>query len=180
MAILLGACASPGSVPAPQAETQPAGVVAADAAAVIVPAATAIPGKAPTVSSGEGAARPAGGSIFFALGSSLIDPAAEVVLNDNAERLKNDPKLVVTLVGHADPLGSHSYNLAISERRVAAVASRLREMGVASKQIRRINYGKEQAAGVCHSEACRSRTWRVDLVYPKPKPPVRRVGKARK
>ena len=53
-------------------------------------------------------------NIFFARRSTAVDPAELYKLRQQAQRLLADPKLVVTLVGHTDDLGSASYNLAIA------------------------------------------------------------------
>ncbi|MDQ5880880.1 MAG: peptidoglycan-associated lipoprotein, partial [Pseudomonadota bacterium] len=87
-------------------------------------------------------------------------------LRTHAERLRDDPRLVVTLVGHTDHLGSRSFNLAIAEQRTTAVKTKLRELGVPAKQVRQRNYGNEKAAAGCRSEECRARMRRVDFVYP--------------
>lgn len=107
--------------------------------------------------------------MFFARGSSDLGSAALSVLERHASRLRADSRLVVTLVGHSDHLGSRSYNLAITEQRVAAVARALRHMDVQRSQIRKYGLGSEKPGLSCQSEKCRRKLRRVDLVYPKPK-----------
>lgn len=105
-------------------------------------------------------------AIFFRRGEAQISDAEAAKLGAHAERLRADPRLFVTLVGHTDHLGSRAYNLAIAEQRTIAVMKHLRELGVPAKQIRRRSYGNE-TAGNCRSESCRARMRRVDLLYPK-------------
>lgn len=105
-------------------------------------------------------------TVFFRRGSAALDDAALTALRTHAERLRDDPRLVVTLVGHTDHLGSRSFNLAIAEQRTTAVKTKLRELGVPAKQVRQRNYGNEKAAAGCRSEECRARMRRVDFVYP--------------
>lgn len=107
-------------------------------------------------------------AIFFRRGEARISDAEADKLDAHAERLRTNPRLVVTLVGLTDHLGSRAYNLAIAEQRTAAVMKHLRELGVPAKQIRRRSYGNE-TAGSCRSESCRVKMRRVDLVYPKPR-----------
>lgn len=118
-----------------------------------------------------------GRSVFFARGSADIDQEALKVLERHASRLRSDPRLVVTLIGHSDHLGSRSYNLAIAEQRVAAVAKVLRTMEVQRNQIRKISLGNEKPGVACQSDSCRRKWRRVDLSYPKKKI-ERRVGRA--
>lgn len=106
-----------------------------------------------------------GRSVFFAKGSAELDANAHAVLKTHAVRLQDDSKLVVTLVGHSDHLGSRSYNLAVADQRVTAVAKTLRRLGVQRSQIRRYSLGNEKPGVQCQNETCRSKWRRVDIVY---------------
>lgn len=110
-----------------------------------------------------------GNAVFFPRGSAVLDDAAIDVLRVHAERLRDDPRLKVLLVGHSDHLGSRSFNLAIAEQRTAVVKAKLREFGVQARQIAQRSYGNEKPGASCQSESCRQKMRRVDLVYPKPK-----------
>ena len=121
-------------------------------------------------------ARGEGNAVFFLRGSAVLDDAALAVLRVHAERLRDAPQLVVTLIGHADDLGSRSFSLAVAEQRTVAVKGKLRELGVPAKQIRQRSYGSEKAAAACRNDECRKRTRRVDLVYPTPRK-AGRVGR---
>ena len=105
-------------------------------------------------------------SIFFARRSTAVDPAERYKLRQQAQRLLADPKLVVTLVGHTDDLGSASYNLAIAEQRVSSVYQLLRKHGVPRKQLLRYAVGREKVARACGSSECRAKMRRVEFVYP--------------
>lgn len=112
------------------------------------------------------AAPDAAGSVYFASAETTIDETGKTVLRQQAARLKDDPRLVVTLVGYTDNQGSRSYNLALADSRMEAVAEALRALGVARKQIRR-----QTASGGtiedCNTAACRQQMRRVDLVFAK-------------
>lgn len=104
-------------------------------------------------------------SVYFARGATVVDAAGEAKLRRHAERLKENPRQVVTLVGHTDHLGSRSYNLAIAEQRTAAVAELLRAMGVSRSQLHRYSVGSEKPGLSCRVESCRKKMRRVDIVY---------------
>ncbi len=105
-------------------------------------------------------------TVYFEPGGTSVDYAAIEVLRENAQKLKEDPQLVVTLVGHTDNLGSAAYNLAVADRRIEAVSDRLRSLGVARNQIRRLPLGSEDSNKLkCESEACRRLMRKVELVY---------------
>ncbi len=104
--------------------------------------------------------------VYFAFGETMIDSESADILRQNAQKLKEDPQLVVTLVGHTDNLGSAAYNLAVADKRIEAVSDRLRSLGVPRSQIRRLPVGSEQSSKqACDSEACRRTMRRVELVY---------------
>lgn len=164
MVLVLAGCASGGPVTAP--DDSPA----ASSAAMPAAKAESVPQANPAERSEPAAPAPGNpNTVFFKRGSAVLDDAALTVLRPHAERLRDDPRLVVTLVGHTDHLGSRSFNLAIAEQRTTAVKTKLREFGVPAKQVRQRNYGNEKAAAGCRSEECRSRMRRVDLVYPAPR-----------
>lgn len=105
-------------------------------------------------------------NIYFALGATNVDQAGENKLREHAARLKEDPKLLVTLIGLTDNSGSRSVNLLIAEQRVDAVAKRLRSYGVQNSQIRRYPLGSKTADESCNTAACRQIMRRVELSYP--------------
>ncbi len=138
------------------------------------PAATASKEARPTTAARPGASKAAlpfaddesKRVVYFAVGESLIDDQGAEILFQNAIKLKEDPQLVVTLVGHTDNLGSAAYNLAVADKRIEAVSARLRALGVAKNQIRRLPVGSEKSGKQsCDSEACRRTMRRVELVY---------------
>lgn len=103
-------------------------------------------------------------SVFFASRSSDINEEGLATLRRYAERLKDNKDLKVMLVGMTDDLGSRTYNLAMADRRIAAVQHQLRELGVRPQQMRRYNAGGEQGRA-CTSPECRSTMRRVELRY---------------
>ena len=107
-------------------------------------------------------------SIYFAKGATRIDPAGQNKLRQHAARLKENPAQVVTLAGYTDDLGSDSYNLAISDQRIEAVAKLLRTYGVPKKQIhplRRYSVGRRESMPDCRTKECRQLMRRVELIY---------------
>lgn len=104
-------------------------------------------------------------SVFFPSSGTAVDADGRRRLLEHAARLKANPDLVVTLVGHTDNLGSPSYNLAIAEQRVNAVYAVLRSQGVPLIQIRRYGVGSEQMGLGCKSAQCRRKMRRVQLHY---------------
>lgn len=158
ISLALGGCAGgqvfDGAASAPAAETP---AKATKAAAV----------PAPPVADEKAiiAAVDVANSVFFQPSASAVDADGRRLLLEHAARLKANPDLVVTLLGHTDNLGSPSYNLAIAEQRVNAVHAILRSQGVPQTQIRRQAVGSEAVPLACKSAQCRKVMRRVQLVY---------------
>ena len=71
----------------------------------------------------------------------------------------------VLIAGHTDERGSREYNIALGERRANSVKEVLRMMGVSSKQMRVVSYGKERPANLGHDEASHLQNRRVEFTY---------------
>lgn len=105
-------------------------------------------------------------NVYFDFGKTVLTARGMETLTAHAKRLKGNAKLVVTLFGHTDNLGSPAYNQAISDARLSAVMKILQAQGVARRQIRRISLGSESRNAVrCRSDDCRQSMRRVELVY---------------
>ncbi|MCK9283475.1 MAG: OmpA family protein [Rhodocyclaceae bacterium] len=106
-----------------------------------------------------------GNYVVFPPGETRIDGPNTAVLKRHATRLKENSKLTVTLVGYTESRGSRSYNLAIVEMRLNAVATLLRTFGVGRRQIRRIVKASGMAASKCKVPSCLNDVRHVELVY---------------
>ena len=104
-------------------------------------------------------------NVFFDSGATTVDERDQVKLRAYAERLKNDAKAYLTLIGHTDDLGSRNYNLALAEQRILAVSKLLQGYGVSGKQLRRYRGDSEKVPDSCKSAECRKKMRRVELVY---------------
>lgn len=104
-------------------------------------------------------------SIFFASSETGIDAEGRAKLQRHAARLKGDDKLLATLVGQTDDLGSGAYNLAIAEQRAEAVFKALRALGVPANQLRAYGVGAEKVSKACRSAECRRKMRRVEIRY---------------
>lgn len=104
-------------------------------------------------------------SVFFSPGSSAIASSERGKLKLLAGRLLNDRRQSVTLVGYAANQGSRSFNLAIADARISAVANALKKQGVSTYQIRRQVGGAVKSTN-CRSSECWRLLRRVDFVFP--------------
>jgi outer membrane protein OmpA-like peptidoglycan-associated protein len=105
--------------------------------------------------------------VFFPLGASTVSNKEKHKIDALAQRLLDDKNLVVTLIGHANDNGGSSFNLAVSDGRVMAVAEQLRKHGVQRSQIRKEALGSERTPKSCRSAECRQRSRRVEFAFSK-------------
>ena len=106
-------------------------------------------------------------NVYFPLGSHALSGEAMIALKRHALRLNGNPRLVVTLIGHTDDLGSREYNDALCLKRAKAVEQALLGLNVSPRQIRIASrYGYEKSPAMpCRTEACRRALRRVELRY---------------
>lgn len=67
---------------------------------------------------------------------------------DIAAFLADKPDVTLIVEGHCDERGSRDYNLALGDRRAAAVRDILLANGMANARIRTVSYGKERPLAV--------------------------------
>jgi peptidoglycan-associated lipoprotein len=90
--------------------------------------------------------------VFFALDSADLDDTGRTTAMANADVLRRYPTWVVTVEGHCDERGTAEYNLALGERRAAAVRTYLTSLGIAPDRVRTVSYGKEFPFDPGHTE----------------------------
>ena len=86
----------------------------------------------------------AGDRVFFAYDQSTISPEGQQILQRQADWLKRYGNVAVTIEGHCDERGTREYNLALGERRAAAVKAVLVALGIPTARVSTISYGKER------------------------------------
>jgi peptidoglycan-associated lipoprotein len=94
-----------------------------------------------------------GDRVFFDYDRSDIKPEGQQTLRRQADWLKKYSNVTITVEGHCDERGTREYNLALGERRAAAVKKMLVALGVPANRISTISYGKERPAVVGSNEA---------------------------
>ena len=105
--------------------------------------------------------------VFFATNKSSLTSASRATLRKQANFLRKNKKLNVTIEGHADERGTREYNLALGERRANAARDYLMTYGISGKRISVISYGKEKpvnpkSSPISWSQNRRSVTVKVD------------------
>ena len=86
------------------------------------------------------------------------------VLEENAGILKGADGFDVVVEGHCDDRGTIEYNLALGQRRAAAVRGYLVSLGVSARQLRTVSYGEERPSVDGSGESFWSRNRRAEFV----------------
>jgi peptidoglycan-associated lipoprotein len=94
------------------------------------------------------------GDAYFDLDSQTIRDDAKPVLQKNADWLKRWASTKVMVEGHADERGSAEYNLALGERRAAAIRDYLVNLGVGNDRVQVVSKGKETPVCTEKAESC--------------------------
>jgi peptidoglycan-associated lipoprotein len=92
--------------------------------------------------------------VFFALDSAQLGNDAAPILQKDAEWMKRWTSTKIMIEGHADSRGTAEYNLALGERRAAAVRDYMVNLGIAADRVQIVSKGKESPFCTEENEAC--------------------------
>jgi peptidoglycan-associated lipoprotein len=106
----------------------------------------------PTPSSAEDFVVNVGDRVFFEFDKSDLGAEARTTLERQAFFLRKYPSLSITIEGHCDERGTREYNLALGERRAAAVRDYLVSLGIDGSRVSTISYGKERPVNPASTE----------------------------
>ena len=158
---LLAACSSTGNAPAsttpqpapdpvrPVAVAAPAGLTAADLAALRDPA-NPLSKR----------------SIYFDLDSNIIKQDYRSVVETHGKFLAKKPGVKIVIRGNTDERGSREYNVALGQRRADATKQALSVYGVTDGQIETVSLGSEKPVAEGHNEEAWAKNRRADIAYP--------------
>lgn len=83
-----------------------------------------------------------GDRVFFETSQAALSAAAQQVLDRQAAWLAQHPHNTLLIEGHTDARGTRAYNLALGERRAAAVRAYLTGKGVEASRLSIVSYGE--------------------------------------
>src|SRR5262245_5017342 len=104
---------------------------------------------------------------FFDLDKADIRSDARSALGKTADFLRNYPQIKVVVEGHCDERGSTEYNLALGDRRAAAVKQYLVSLGIGADRMSTVSYGKEKPFCMESNEDCWQKNRRGHFVMAK-------------
>jgi peptidoglycan-associated lipoprotein len=81
-----------------------------------------------------------------------------------ADYLKKNPKVKLLIEGHCDERGTSEYNMALGDRRAAAVMTYLVSLGVPKAALSTVSFGKEKPLDPGHNEEAWAKNRRAHFV----------------
>ena len=98
-------------------------------------------------------------SVYFDYDRWQLRQDARLTLKENAQKIQSfSGGGMLVVEGHCDERGSEEYNLALGDRRAAAVARYLEDLGVPGSRLRAVSFGESKPAAAGHDESA----WRVN------------------
>jgi len=91
---------------------------------------------------------------FFDYDQAVLRSDAREALSSDAGWLKKFPSTRLLIEGHCDERGTEEYNLALGDRRAAAVREYLAGLGVTAERVQTVSYGKERPFCEQENESC--------------------------
>jgi len=106
-------------------------------------------------------------NIYFEFDKDELMPRSFVELNKLLKIMRENPKLVIEIVGHTDALGDDDYNLDLSRRRALAVVSFLQENKISKNRLRSHGEGEAKPISSNETDEGRAQNRRVEFVVVK-------------
>ena len=101
--------------------------------------------------------------VHFEFDSSTLGQEAKDALAANVEIMRNNPDLRVEVQGHCDERGTTEYNIALGDRRAAAVRDYMTRLGVSPSRLEAVSYGEERPLDYNRTEVAWSQNRRAEF-----------------
>ena len=105
------------------------------------------------------------GDTFFALDSTELTQESRGAVQKNGAYMKRWASTKVLVEGHADSRGTNEYNLALAERRAAAVRDYLVSLGIGAERVTVVSKGEEAPFCTEENETCWQQNRRGHFIF---------------
>ena len=102
--------------------------------------------------------------VHFDFDKSVIRSDAREILKKNADYIKKLENYELLVEGHCDERGTLEYNMALGQRRAAAVRSYYIQLGIPADKIATISYGEERPLDPASNEAAWAKNRRAETL----------------
>ena len=101
---------------------------------------------------------------YFESGSAELTEESTVKLDRLRLIMRTDPRIVISVKGYADDIGSMSKNIELSEKRADAVYDKLMEMGVRPEQVKAVGMGEVRAYNADDESRSQHRKVEIEII----------------
>jgi peptidoglycan-associated lipoprotein len=101
--------------------------------------------------------------VHFDYDQSDLRPADRAILDAKVPILQVNSGVMIQIAGHTDERGSDEYNLALGQRRAAAVKAYLVQHGIPDSRISTVSYGEEKPLAQGSDESAWSQNRRAEF-----------------
>jgi outer membrane protein OmpA-like peptidoglycan-associated protein len=108
------------------------------------------------------------GAVLFPSGQAVLLPAAMSSLDNVVTALKSTPDRNIMVEGHTDSVGTHSFNMDLSQRRAQSVRDYLVSRGLPSEIVRAQGWGPDRPIAENGTPDGRANNRRVEIVVSPP------------
>jgi outer membrane protein OmpA-like peptidoglycan-associated protein len=102
--------------------------------------------------------------INFDFDKAIIKPESKPTVNEVLRMLKLSPDLKLSINGYTDNVGTHEYNVKLSQARAAAVVAALVKAGIAANRLSSAGFGDSSPIDDNNKPEGRAKNRRVELV----------------
>ncbi|MDP2006451.1 MAG: peptidoglycan-associated lipoprotein Pal [Rubrivivax sp.] len=101
--------------------------------------------------------------VYFDFDSFVIKNDYKALLDTHAQALAASRGKRLVIEGHADERGGREYNLALGQKRAAAVLNSLKLLGASEGQMEAVSFGEERPAATGSDESAWAKNRRAEL-----------------
>ena len=101
--------------------------------------------------------------VYFEYDQYTLTSKSIQALKGVVDLMKKNPKITLSLEGHADERGTREYNLALGQRRAESVANYLIANGIKRNQLVSMSYGEERPLSLGSNDSAWSKNRRVEI-----------------
>jgi outer membrane protein OmpA-like peptidoglycan-associated protein len=102
--------------------------------------------------------------INFDFDKAIIKPESKPTVNEVIRMMKQSPDLKLSINGYTDNVGTHEYNVKLSQARAAAVVDALAKAGIAADRLSSAGFGDSNPIDDNNKPEGRAKNRRVELV----------------
>ncbi len=102
--------------------------------------------------------------VHFDFNKATLRPDAKPIIDQVVALMKNNPGLKIEIDGHTDNIGSHDYNVKLSQERAAAVVAAVVAGGIDAGRFKSAGFGPDKPVADNTKEEGRAKNRRVELV----------------